>query len=354
MIQTRTERLLERLEDLASDAILVTGAANRRYLSGFTGTSGVLLIAPANRCLITDARYTEQARGQAKGFDVIEDADTLSRIAAWVTDYSIGRLGIEVDHTSLKQHEELIACLHNLEETPEVVRLEDVIETQRMVKDGVELAAIREAVRLADDIMAWAEQSLRVGVSERTLAMDLEYRMRQVGGDGPAFPTIVASGVNAAMAHHEPSEEKIVSGVPIVIDLGVRLDGYCSDITRTFILGSPDDVFREVYAIVLEAQLAVETGMRPGMTGREVDNLARNVIADADYADNFGHGTGHGVGLEIHEGPRLSPKGTNVLRAGAVTSVEPGIYLQGWGGVRIEDLVSLRENDVEVLTQSAK
>lgn len=354
MTQTRTDRLRERLEDLDSDAILVTGATNRRYLSGFTGTAGVLLIAPANCCLITDSRYTEQARGQAKGFDVIEDSDTLGRIAAWVAEYSIGRLGIEIEHTSLKQHEELIACLASLENPPDIVRLEDVIETQRVVKNGAELAAIREAVRLADDIMAWAGKSLRVGVSERELAMDLEYRMRQVGGDGPAFPTIVASGVNAAMAHHEPSEEKIVAGVPIVIDLGVRLDGYCSDITRTFILGSPDDVFREVYAIVLEAQLAVETGMRSGMTGCEADNLARNVIAGANYAANFGHGTGHGVGLEIHEAPRLSPKGENVLMAGAVTSVEPGIYLQGWGGVRIEDLVVIREDGVEVLTQATK
>ena len=354
MITARTDRLVAHLEGLGSDAVLVTGAANRRYLSGFTGTAGVLLIAASDRCLVTDSRYTDQARRQATGFEVVEDSDTLRKTAVWIAEHSIRRLGIEVEHTTVKRHGALIECLAGLRNPPEIVLLDGVIEAQRAVKDVSELATIREAVRLADDIMARADESIGVGVTERELATDLEHRMRQIGGDGPAFPTIVASGVNAAMAHHEPGEDKIVSGVPIVVDLGVRLDGYCSDITRTFILGPPDDVFKDVYAIVLEAQLAVESRMRAGMTGREADDLARKVIIDANFGANFGHGTGHGVGLEVHESPRLSPQGANVLMPGAVTSVEPGIYLRGWGGIRIEDLVVVGDNGVEVLTQATK
>lgn len=333
--------------------MLVTGEANRRYLSGFTGTAATLLISSQDRRLVTDSRYTEQAQRQAAGYDVIEDVDTLGVVAAWVGERGIGRLGVESEHTSLKQHRDLVERLAKESQAAEVKPQDGLVEEQRVVKDAAELAVLREAVRLADDVMTAAGETLAAGMTERELALELERLIRE-SGDGPAFPTIVAGGPNAAMAHHSPGMRLIGAGEPVIVDLGVQLDGYCSDITRTFSAGSADSQFDEIYGIVLKAQAATENGTRAGMTGREADALARQVISDAGYGGNFGHGTGHGVGLEIHEAPTLSPRGTNVLKAGAVVSVEPGIYLPGWGGVRIEDLVAVQSEGLDVLTQARK
>lgn len=342
-----------RLDDLGVDALLVTGEANRRYLSGFTGTAATLLISKQDRRLVTDSRYTEQATRQAPAFDVIENVDTLGVVAAWVAEGAIARLGVESEHTSLKQHRELVERLVDEAQEMPVIPLDGVVEEQRTIKDDAELAILREAVRLADHVMAAAGEKVAPGMTERELALELERLIREAG-DGPSFPTIVAGGPNAAMAHHSPGARPIGAGEPVIVDLGVRLDGYCSDITRTFTAGEADGRFDEIYAIVLEAQVATEAGTRAGMTGREADALARRVITDAGYGGNFGHGTGHGVGLEIHEAPTLSPRGGNVLTAGAVVSVEPGIYLPGWGGVRIEDLVVIGSEGVDVLTQARK
>jgi Xaa-Pro aminopeptidase len=335
------------------DAMLVAGEANRRYLSGFTGTAATLLVSKQDRRLVTDSRYTEQARQQAPGFDVIEDVDTLGVVAAWVGERGIGRLGVESEHTSLKQHRDLVKRLAKESQAAEVKPLDGLVEEQRVVKDDAELAVLREAVRLADDVMAAAGETVAPGMTERELSLELERLIREAG-DGPSFPTIVAGGPNAAMAHHSPGARPIGAGEPVIVDLGVRLDGYCSDITRTFTAGEADGRFDEIYAIVLEAQVAAESGTRAGMTGREADALARRVISNAGYGENFGHGTGHGVGLEIHEAPTLSPRGENALAAGAVVSVEPGIYVPGWGGVRIEDLVVIGFEGVDVLTQARK
>lgn len=333
--------------------MVVTGEANRRYLSGFTGTAATLLISAQDRRLVTDSRYTEQATRQARGYDVIENVDTLGVVAAWIGERGIGRLGVESEHTSLKQHRDLVERLTKESQAAEVKPLDGLVEEQRVVKDEAELALLREAVRLADDVMAAAGQTVAPGITERELSLELERLIREAG-DGPSFPTIVAGGPNAAMAHHTPGQRPIGAGEPVIVDLGVRLDGYCSDITRTFTAGESDGRFAEIYAIVLEAQLATEAGTCAGMTGREADALAREVIADAGYGGNFGHGTGHGVGLEIHEAPTLSPRGGNVLTAGAVVSVEPGIYLPSWGGVRIEDLVVVEADGIDVLTQACK
>lgn len=342
-----------RLDELGVDAMLVTGEANRRYLSGFTGTAATLLISKQDRRLVTDSRYTEQATRQATGFDVIENVDTLGVVAAWVGERSIGRLGVESEHTSLKQHRELVERLVDEAHEIPVVPLDGSVEDQRVAKDEAELALLREAVRLADDVMAAAGDTVAAGMTERELSLELERLIREAG-DGPSFPTIVAGGPNAAMAHHSPGLRPIGAGEPVIVDLGVRLDGYCSDITRTFTAGTADARFEEIYGIVLEAQLATEAGTRAGMTGREADSLARQVIGNAGYGEYFGHGTGHGVGLEIHEAPTLSPRGSGSLAAGAVVSVEPGIYLPDWGGVRIEDLVVIEADGVDVLTQARK
>ena len=354
MTSKRTDRLITRCDELDVDGLIVTGEANRRYLSGFTGSAGTLLIGANARQLITDSRYTEQAGRQAIDYDVIESVELLQEIKSWVVLLGIRRLGIESEHTSVKQLQVLTDFLSAEQSSVTLVPLEGVVEAQRVVKDKTELSLLTEAVRLADDVMQCAGEWLVPGVVERDLAADLEHRMRKLGGDGPSFPTIVASGPNGAMAHHSPGDRLITHGDPVIVDLGVKLDGYCSDITRTFHVGGPDDRFREIYGVVLSAQAAVETGMSAGMTGKTADGLARQTIVEAGFGDCFGHGTGHGVGLEIHEAPTVSPRNEGMLPVGAVTSVEPGIYVAGWGGVRIEDLVVIGDDCVEVLTQSAK
>ncbi|HCU72549.1 MAG: peptidase M24 [Chloroflexi bacterium] len=354
MTSNRTDLLIASCAELDVDGMIVTGEANRRYLSGFTGSSGTLLISVNARWLVTDSRYTEQAGRQAIDYDVIESVELLQQIKCWVVSLGVSRLGFESEHTSVKQLQELTDFLAAEQCLVTLVPLEDVVEAQRVVKDKAELNLLTEAVRLADDVMHCAGEWLVSGVVERDLAADLEHHMRKLGGDGPSFPTIVASGPNGAMAHHSPGDRLITNGDSVIVDLGVKLDGYCSDITRTFYVGGSDDRFREIYGVVLSAQAAVETGMSAGMTGKTADGLARQVIVDAGFGDCFGHGTGHGVGLEIHEAPTVSPRNEGRLPVGAVTSVEPGIYVPGWGGVRIEDLVVIGDDCVEVLTQSAK
>ncbi len=351
---SRHDALTHRFSELGIDALLVGGPDNRRYLSGFTGSSGMLLIAPDDRILVTDFRYTEQATQQAVGFTIVESPNLRDGLVEQAGARSFKRLGFEADHTTVAQHAALAEALDGLAAPPRLVALEGTVEEHRLVKDDDELDAIRRAVRIADDVMAVAAESMRPGVTERQLADLLESEMRRLGAREPSFETIVAAGPNAAMAHHSPADHALEAGEPVVVDLGVKVDGYCSDITRTFVVGSPTDRFDEIYDLVLSAQRAALDGIRAGMTGVQADALAREPIAGTGHGERFGHGLGHGVGLEIHERPRLSTRSTDRLRPGMVTSVEPGIYIPGWGGVRIEDLVVVREKGVEILTGSPK
>ena len=350
----RLQRFTGRLDELAVDALLISGEANRRYLSGFTGSAGALLISRDRYVLITDFRYTQQASLQADDFEVVESMEPLDAIAELLRELSVARLGFEANHTSYAAFERLRDRSGELPDPPKLVPLDGVVETQRRVKDARELESIREAVRIADEVMAIADEAVRPGITERDLANRLEAEMKTRGAEEASFPTIVAAGPNAAMAHHRPGPHEIGAGEPVIVDLGVKVDGYCSDITRTFHTGAQDGRFRAIYATVLAAQRAAEAGIRAGLRGQAADALARDPIVAAGYGDNFGHGTGHGVGLEIHEGPRLSRRSNDVLEAGMVTSVEPGIYLANWGGVRIEDLVLVRPVDAEVLTRAPK
>lgn len=351
---TRAEKAQAQLGELGADVLLVHGAANRRYLSGFTGSAGVLLIGADHRVLVTDFRYTVQARDQAPAFSVVEAAEPLEGLADAVAVSGATRVGFEPEHVTYAGFQKLKARLAELTPPVRLVPVEGVVEQLRVIKDAGEAAVMREAVRIADEAMARAAAWIEPGVSERALANRLEAAMRDLGAAGPAFDTIVAAGPNAAMAHHQPGGHAIAEGEPVIVDLGARLEGYCSDITRTFIAGPADETFRQIYDLVLEAQLAAEAGIRAGMSGRAADALARDPIAAAGHGGDFGHGTGHGVGLEIHESPRLSTRSHDTLSTGMVTSVEPGIYLPGWGGVRIEDLVLVQDDGVDVLTQAAK
>jgi len=349
----RLTKLREALATEGLDAILITQPENRRYLSGFTGSAGVLLISQEQAIIATDFRYYEQVAREAPGFQLAKIkggekfVDILPELVAQV---GARKVGFESAHLTVDQHKEWWEVAEGFELIP----TKELVEEIRAVKDEDELDKIKQAIALADEAFAHIVGFIEPGMTERELAWELEVFMRTHGAARVAFDLIVASGANGAMPHATVSDRVIRAGEPIVIDLGAMIDGYNSDLTRTICIGQPGDKFREIYDIVLEAQQAAEGGIRPGMTGKEADDIARQIIEEAGYGDEFGHGLGHGVGLAVHEKPTLSKLSEDVLTPGMVFTVEPGIYLPGWGGVRIEDLVVMREDGVEVLTQASK
>ena len=341
------------LQDSEADALLVSNDYNRRYLSGFTGSSGWLLIGGAAALLITDSRYTEQAGKQARDFTIVPQA---GQVAPLLLDlckqHGYGRLAFESDHVSVATHESYREVLGG---EVDLVASQGVVENLRVAKDTDEIAALQRAITIADNALGELLSWLRPGVTEKDVAWRLEVLMREAGAEALSFPSIVAAGPNGAMPHHRPGNDTIPRDTFIVMDFGCIANGYCSDMTRTVALGTPTPEMQAIYRLVYKAQEAAAAQVRAGMTGVEADALAREVIAAAGNGDHFGHGLGHGVGLEIHEAPRLSPlAGDTPLPAGAVVSIEPGVYLPGVGGVRIEDLVVLREDGADVLTGSPK
>ena len=356
----RIDRLRHRLADLgegAPDAFLVTNAENRRYLSGFTGSAGALLLSAGEARLLTDFRYVEQATGQAPEYEVLQFTGAIwPQVATQAKALGLRRLGFESEDVSVDAHEQLKQALAEQGAETALVPSKGLVEGLRQVKDAEEVDVIRRAVEIGDRAFERVAAGLRPGVTELEVAWRLEVAMREMGAEGLSFPIIVAAGPNGAMPHHRPTDRPIAAGEPVVIDMGCRVGGYCSDMTRTISLGSGDSRFWEIYEIVLEAQQTCVAGLKAGLTGNQGDALARDVIVKAGYGDHFGHGTGHGVGLAIHENPRLSPTaaGAPPLPLGTVVTAEPGIYLPGWGGVRIEDMVVVGEVRTQVLTTAHK
>jgi Xaa-Pro aminopeptidase len=339
----RGERLEALLAERELDRYLVTELTNVRYLTGFTGTNGACVCGPGVRLFFTDFRYTERAAAEVEGWEPLTISDDwLGGIAAHLT----GRVGFEDDHVAVRTLERLKA---KLGEGVEAVAAGGLVERLRRVKDEGELAAISEASKLADSVWEWSLERGLAGRSERDVAGAAEARIRELGAE-PSFPAIVAAGPNGALPHAEPGEREIGRGELVVFDMGAQLDGYCSDGTRTYATGEPGEQARAVYETVLEAQLASLGAVAPGRTGEEVDAVAREIIAAAGHGERFGHGLGHGVGLEVHEGPRLSARSDDVLAPGEVVTVEPGIYLPGQLGVRIEDLVVVGQDGLRNLS----
>jgi Xaa-Pro aminopeptidase len=355
----RLARLRAALDEAGLPALLVSAPANRRYLSGFTGSYGWLLVAPEAALLFTDSRYTLRAAAEAPSYRVSELANPGRPLAAALAEVAreldLPRVAFEAAHTSVADHANLAGALGD---ALALLPCQGVVEGLRQLKDAAELAVLRRAVAITDAAITAVTPRLRPEQTEREAAWMLELAMREGGADEPGFPIIVAAGPNADMPHYHPGDEPLGEGRPIVIDMGARLDGYHADLTRTILLGTPDDQFWAIYDIVLEAQRRALAGLRPGALSSDVDALAREHIAAAGYGANFGHGLGHGVGLNIHEGPQLrraSPEAPGApLQAGMVTSIEPGIYLPGWGGIRIEDLVLVTADGHEVLSMAPK
>ena len=355
-MRERMERLVGQLREREMDAVLISTPENRRYLSGFTGSAGYLLISADHALLVTDSRYTEQAANQAPECRVLQVREGWDWLLEWLKESGARRLGFESQDMTVATYNNVLEALGKEESLSHVslVATSGIAEEQRAVKDGNELAALQKAIAASDGAMEAVCPAIREGMTEREVAWRMEVAMRDLGADGLSFDTIVAAGPNGAMAHHRPSDRPIGSGEPIVIDMGARVDGYCSDLTRTMVVGDHDDTFRRVYDIVLTAQLTAINTVRVGMTGEECDSLARAVITEAGHGDNFGHGLGHGVGLAVHEDPRVGPKSSDPLRPNSVFTVEPGIYLSGWGGVRIEDIVVLGEEGATAMSKALK
>jgi Xaa-Pro aminopeptidase len=360
-IARRLERVRDRMGELGLDGFLVTHPHNRHYLSGFTGedqppldTAGFLLITKADVCLITDGRYTIQAARELPtdlGFKVARRAGKLAPIVAeQIASRGLKRVGFETAHLIHMWWRSIDKALPETD----LVSTFRLVEPLRVVKDKDELDIIRRAIAISDKAFNEVSARIQPGMTERQVAWEIEKTMRDLGADDKAFGTIIAAGPNGAMAHAVPSDRPIKEGEPIVIDMGARLDGYNSDMTRTIILGEPTEKFREIYNLVLEGHLNAEQRLRAGVSGVDGDAFAREVIDAAGYGEQFNHSLGHGIGLEVHEGPSLSKISDDIVPENAVTSVEPGIYIEGWGGVRIEDLVLFRADDVEVLTQADK
>jgi len=350
-IVDRLQRLRASMREQGLDGYLVTGPENWRYLSGFTGSSGALVIGEKAEVLVTDFRYLTQVREEAPGFTVRRQEESLwATVAATLQDLGLKRVGFEAEHLSVDDFYKLKELLPGEILTP----APGLVAKLRMIKDTGEIERIRQAVAVAD--AAWQEvlPTIRPGDAEQDVAWRLEEALHRLGASGTSFPTIVASGSRSALPHGEAGDRQLMAGDLVVVDFGCVLHGYCSDMTRTVVVGEPTRRQQEIYHLVLQAQLAAIAGLRPQLTGREGDALARRVIEEAGYGEYFGHGLGHSLGLAIHENPRLSPRENTVLAPGMVLTVEPGVYLPDWGGIRIEDVVVITESGCEVLTASAK
>jgi Xaa-Pro aminopeptidase len=343
----RGDRLEAVLGERELDRMLVTDLVNVRYLTGFTGTNGAAICGPGVRVFLTDFRYTERAAAEVSEWECVTLAgDWLGGIAERLS----GKVGFEDDHVSVRT---LTKLEEKFGEGTEAVAAGGAVEGLRRVKDEGELAAIAEASKLADAALKATLEGGFLGKTERAVAEAFENHVR-AGGGTLSFDTIVAAGPNGAQPHAEPGDRVIGEGELIVFDMGAKLDGYCSDGTRTYATGDPGEEGRRVYETVLAAQQASLEAIRPGEKGEDIDAAARKVIDEAGHGDHFGHGLGHGVGLDIHEGPRLSLRSDDVLAVNEVVTVEPGIYLAGDLGVRIEDLVVVTEDGLRNLSSLPK
>lgn len=346
-MNARVGRLRKAMAEKGVECLLVSQPENRRYLSGFTGSAGVLIITADHALLASDFRYYEQVRQQAPDFELVEITDsTQAALAAVLGRLGVNQVGFESQDLTVETYGQWRDAIGGVEWAP----TSGMVERLRQIKDADEIAAIERAVRLADEAMSHIYDWLRPGMTEREVSWELEVYMRSHGAEKLSFTTIVGSGPNGAMSHAVTSDRPIQVGDPVVIDMGCVVDGYCSDLTRSFCLGKADDHYQAVWKCVLQAQLAAEGAIRAGLPGVEADAVARRLIYGAGYEGKFGHGLGHGVGLAIHEGPRASMTSKDTLEPGMIVTVEPGIYEPGWGGVRIEDMVVVTEDGCRVLT----
>lgn len=354
--QKRLRDLRKELHKKELDSILVSSPENRRYLSGFTGSAGYLLISHDEAMLVTDFRYIEQAGQQAPEFTVHRSTGNIQGLTKLMFEINATRTGFENQTMTVARHSKLTKAIEETGNSGELTLIgaDYLVDRLRATKDGEEIILLTRAVDIADQAIDRIIPSVRAGISEEEIAWQLEREMRELGAESVSFDIIVGTGPNGALPHHRADETVVCNGDSVVIDMGAIYRGYCSDLTRTIVIGDPDETFKRVYATVMEAQLVAEEMLVVGMTGNQADAIARDIITEANHADDFGHSLGHGVGLAVHEFPHVGPKSTDVLEEGMVLTIEPGIYLSGWGGVRIEDMVVMENGRARVLSRASK
>jgi Xaa-Pro aminopeptidase len=351
MTHARLAQLRERLAQEGLDAIVISKPENRAYLSGFSGSNGLLLITAQSALLFTDFRYTEMATAQAPAFKVEQPEGALiGAVAKVVEAEKLGKIGFESDFLTFDDYKSYTQVIP----AEGLVPVGGLVEELRMIKDQSELAIMRKAAQIADEAFAAILPLVKVGAREVDVAVELEYQMKKRGAEGLAFEIIAASGVRSSLPHGHASDKIIAAGDLLTFDFGALYKSYCSDMTRTVMVGEPTAEQRKIYEIVLEAELRGLAACKAGITGGDLDEVCRSYIQEHGYGDKFGHGTGHGVGRFIHEGPRLRNGSTQVLKAGMIVTIEPGIYIPGWGGVRIEDMVLVTETGCERFTMTPK
>ncbi len=352
---SRLQSLREKLAQAGLEGILIGSAANRRYMSGFTGSDGWLIISNSSAVIAVDFRYVEQARLESSDFELFHvKGDITSWLPGLVKGQCIQKLGIEADHMPVSVYQAICKVMQAGDNPVQILSSNHLVEPLRMTKDAAEMEYIKKACDIADGAIAFAAESLRPGISEKQFTLEIESYIRRHDSESLPFEIIAASGPNSALPHARPTDRIIGEGEPVTLDLGARYRGYCSDITRTFVTGKASDEFYKIYNAVLTAQLTALSVIKSEMTGAVADKLIRDMIDKMGYGEMFGHGLGHGVGLETHERPRLGMRSEDILTEGMVFTIEPGIYLPGWGGVRIEDTVTILEGNVVPLTRAGK
>ncbi len=346
----RLKKFRELLDQNNVDAIIVTNPVNRHYLSGFSGTAGALLVSSDEAYLVTDFRYIEQAAAQAPQFTIFRWKDDLYKcLVPLVEDAGWMKLGFESKHVVYSVYGEM------KEKLPvELIPLDETVEKLRIIKSDAELDILRRGTEVTDRAFDFIQSKIRPGMPEKELAVELEVFFLKHGADETSFRFIVASGKRGALPHGTASGKVMEKGELVTIDFGAVFEGYATDMTRTVALGSIDERSREIYDIVYRAQEKSAAAVKAGLQCSEVDAVAREIISEAGYESYFGHGLGHGVGMETHEQPVLNPRSKTILKPGMVVTVEPGIYIPGWGGVRIEDMVCVTDNGPEILTNSSR
>ena len=345
-MQSRIDKLCEKMHD--NEAVFISSYPNIFYYSGFTSEDAYLLISHSGKYIITDSRYTIQAREQAKGFEVIDIAKGFEKIFSRIDEKYIG---FEESYMSVGENKRIRA---KLKDGQDFVEMQNLINKPREIKDECEIKKIAEAEKIGDMAFEYILGRIKEGVTEREIALDLEFFMKKQGATALSFDTISASGIRSAMPHGIATDKKIENGDFLTLDFGCVFEGYCSDMTRTVVVGKENDKQKEIYNTVLKAQTTAIDAIKAGMKCSEVDGVARKIITDAGYGENFGHSLGHSVGIEIHENPSFSPKSNAVVQNGNVITVEPGIYIDGFGGVRIEDLIVVQNGKAVNLTSSPK
>ncbi|MFO7666819.1 MAG: aminopeptidase P family protein [Desulfobacterales bacterium] len=359
IIKKRLAGVKEKFSKLNIDTLMVLVDENRRYLSGFRGhdtqfdeSAGALFISESGLILATDSRYEEQAAKEAPLYKVICCKEGLSRqIPSILESLGTKKLGFESIRISLLEYKKITKVIKSRELKVKLVETQNVVENLRAIKNDKEIQLIKKALLIAESVFSGLKGDIRVGMTEKEAAWKIEKGIRESGAESVSFPTIVASGPNSALPHAIPSDRKFKEGEPILFDLGAKVDGYCSDISRTIVIGKPDELFKKIYNIVLDAQSMAIKAIKPGADSRDIDKIARSHIEKSGFKEKFGHSLGHGTGLSIHEQPRLSPLKNSILESHMVFTIEPGIYIPDWGGIRLENMVVVRKNKAEVLNR---